>query len=140
MLIEQTTTAVESYSISKGEGLIRHKTKKVFEFIKANQPCSNKDIELGTGLDNTSVGCARWHLIQQKKIRVAGLKVNKGTDREVETVEVNPTPEILFKKKSNREKLEEIMELCKEANIYNRIVPYTSCYDLAEEIISIIKK
>lgn len=138
-MINQTRTAAESYVQSKQEGIIMSKNKLVFDFIKANQPCSNKDIELGTGLDNTSVGCARWHLMQQNKIRLCGFKINKGTDREVEAVEVNPHPEIVFKTKSDKQKLDEIRELCESvmsAQFFDK--NYSSHIVLADDILQII--
>lgn len=115
MNINQTETAVASYCQSMISGVIPTINELVFDFIKRNGPASRNEIQRGLNLTARQAGCSVWHLTQNGKIRLTGgTVIDKLTLREVETVEINREPEILFKKVSNSEKLKLISDFCKE--------------------------
>ncbi len=115
MLINATSTQVHSFHSESTQKVVKTINDRVFEFIKncINGHPSRNDIQRALGLTARQCSCSVWHLIEQNKIRLTGrTTVDPITKREVETVQVNDTPEIVFKRKSDRERLKEIRELC----------------------------
>ena len=133
MQINQTVTAAESYSISTEIGQISTINERVYEYIKRVRIASRNEIQRRLELTARQASCSTWHLIQQGKIRLTGQTViDQITRREVETLEVNPQPEIIFKKVSDKEKLKKI------TNVLEDWMEFDTAYDLKEEILQII--
>lgn len=112
-LIKQTDTAIASYSQSKQEGVISTINDRIEEYIKTHAPCSRNDLQRALGLTARQTSCSTWHLLHKGTIIVHGEKVDSVTHRTLETLYMNPFPELeLKKKKSDKDKLKEIREFC----------------------------
>lgn len=138
MLIEQTKTAAISYVQSKQ--IVSTINDRVLDYIKEHQPCSRNDVQRALNLSARQSGCSVWHLIEQGKVRVKPMcfKEDVVTKRMVEVVEINPTPEIIFRKVSDKEKLEKVKELCDNASLTDEIDEYESFRVFKNNILSII--
>jgi len=113
MLIEQTKTAIESYSILKLEGKGRSQKEKVFDVLKNNFPITDNEISIRLGIPIRQITARRNQLLKEGKIKPSGTTFDGRTRRTVLCWTVNPQPEICFAKKSNSAKLSEIKDLCK---------------------------
>ena len=127
--MNQTSTAAVSYQISTETGQIGTINQRVEHLIRLYVKSSRNDLQRETGLTARQVGCAVWHLIESGAVRTCGTAIDSITHREVELLEINPTPEIIFHKVTAAEKLEKIKDLCTNAG-------WT--YGLSEEILKII--
>lgn len=116
--INQTSTAIASYSLSKSDGIITTINAKIEAYIRENKLVSRNDIQRGLNLTARQAGCAVWRLIEKGIVRDTGLVHHDNeTKRDVSLVQINPTPEIVFKKKSDKEKLKEIKALCEKFSL-----------------------
>lgn len=127
-MINQTHTAAISYE--KSTEVVSTINDRVEQFIRSNPNTSRNEIQMALNLTARQTTCSTWHLLKKGIIKVCGTKEDLVTNREVETLEINPTPEIVFKKVSDKEKIERITKLC-ESNNGDFYIP-------ASEILSII--
>jgi len=114
MLIEQKQTAISSYSLSKGEGLISAINERVLNYIQQREPCTRNEITFELKLTDRQVGCACSHLLKDSKIFVFDKNGKGKRNRNIETLAFNRNPQLVFPKKSNAEKLKEIKEYLEE--------------------------
>lgn len=139
-LIQQTDSAKKSYSQSKEEGIISTINDMVFSHIKHVNQVSRNEIQKTLGLTARQTSCSVWHLIHQGKIKAFGTKIDIYTTREVQCLVVNDSPEIIFRKKSDKEKIKEIRELCSNTKAYQEILPYTTVSGLVDDIENILNQ
>ncbi len=77
-------TSLMAYQEHKASGKALSQRLQIFEFIKANQPCTRKQIELGLGIGINAV-CGRVNkLLEMGMIEVAFKDKDPVTDRLVE--------------------------------------------------------
>lgn len=137
-LINQTSTAIQSYHSE--QSLVKNINAKVYDLVLKHGKMTRNDIKRHSDFTARQISCATWHLIKKGKLRTCGTAKDRNTLHEIELVEVNPTPEIVFRKKSDKERLKEIRELCDSIIIDEHELPYKSAQGIAEDIISIIDK
>lgn len=111
-LISQTETAIASYHSE--QPLVQNINAKVYDLVLKHGKLTRNDIKRYSDFTARQISCATWHLIKKGKLRTCGTAKDRNTLHEIELVEVNPTPEIIFRKKSDKQKLKEIKELCQK--------------------------
>lgn len=114
----QPETSINSFHSPSTQKVVKQYKKRVLSYIteqsKLGKGVSNNDIARATGIEYKLVSNARWSLMQEGKIRLCGEASDKVTMFDNQLVEINPEPSIVVKKKSAKDKLEEIDALCKK--------------------------